>query len=160
MPAGAIEHHHDLFAGMASGQLVEKRLHAVRVDVRQDQGIQHAARHIHRGVGVGVFVGQCRPPRGGVVPSPTTSPRMKASRNRLVQPTDKPIICAVASRLRPCSSGNTTACACRNCSTVLAAAIAARASPATSCPLAILAITSTAIGCDGQYYSPIDVEME
>ena len=58
MPAGAIEHHHDLFAGMASGHLVEEHLHAVRVDVRQDQGIQHATRHIHRGVGVGVFVGE------------------------------------------------------------------------------------------------------
>lgn len=41
MPAGTIEHHDDMFVAMALGYLIEKDLHAIRVDVRQNQGVEH-----------------------------------------------------------------------------------------------------------------------
>jgi hypothetical protein len=49
----------------------------------------------------GVKFSRRRPPRAGIDPSPTRSPRIKALRNRQVQPTDRPIIFAVSARLSP-----------------------------------------------------------
>lgn len=43
--------------GMAGGDLVEEDLHALAVNVRQDQGIELAVAHTHRRIGVGVLLG-------------------------------------------------------------------------------------------------------
>lgn len=58
MPACSVEHHHDVLVWVALPYLVEKQLHAVRVDVGQDQRVEFATDHIHGGIGVGVLVGQ------------------------------------------------------------------------------------------------------
>jgi hypothetical protein len=56
MPARAVEHHHDVVVGVALPHLVEEQLHAVSIDVGQDQRVEFAAEHIDRGIGVGVLV--------------------------------------------------------------------------------------------------------
>ena len=58
MPARAVEHHHDVVVGMALPHLVEEQLHAVGVDVGQDQRVEFAAEDIDGGIGVGVLVGE------------------------------------------------------------------------------------------------------
>ncbi len=58
VPAGTIKHHDDALSRMALAHLVQEQLHAVRVDVRQDERVQLAAGHIDGGIRVGLLVGQ------------------------------------------------------------------------------------------------------
>ena len=58
MPSGTVEHHHDVLVEVTLCDFVEEQLHAVRVDVGQDQRVEFTGEHIHGGVGVGVLVGQ------------------------------------------------------------------------------------------------------
>lgn len=45
MPPGAIEDHQDPVDGMTRADLIEKRLHAGAIDVRQDQQVERAISH-------------------------------------------------------------------------------------------------------------------
>ena len=57
MPPGPIEHHEQAFLGVAGCHFIEEDLHAIPIDMGQDQGIQLAVAHTHRRIGVGVFLG-------------------------------------------------------------------------------------------------------
>ena len=72
--------------------------------------------------------------------SPAAS-RRRRLRSLQVALTDRPMACAVCSRLRPNSSGSRIACACRNSSAVLALATNARAHFRCSSPFAGLPIS-------------------
>jgi hypothetical protein len=56
MPARAIEHHHNMVMGMALGHLIQEDLHAVGVDLGQDQSIHYARQRLHGCVRVGVLM--------------------------------------------------------------------------------------------------------
>lgn len=56
MPAGAVEHHQDTVLWMARGDFVQKELHAVAVDVGEDQCVQIAIGDRHGGVRIGVLL--------------------------------------------------------------------------------------------------------
>ena len=43
---------------MTPGDLIEKQLHAARIDLRQDQTVQLACTSIDCAVGIGIFMGQ------------------------------------------------------------------------------------------------------
>ena len=58
VPTRTVEHHHDVLLRVALPDLVEEQLHAMRVDVGQDQRVELAAEHVHGSVGVCVLVGQ------------------------------------------------------------------------------------------------------
>lgn len=58
VPDRTVNHHDDALLWVACRDFVEKQLHALGVDVRQDQAVELARAHVHRPVGVGVFVGQ------------------------------------------------------------------------------------------------------
>ena len=84
-PAGSVEHHDDAALGMAISDLVEKYLHAVRIDVRQDQAVQFAAYHIDRTVRIGVLMGQHGPAqRAHRQRRPATTHVIDPSKTRLV----------------------------------------------------------------------------
>lgn len=55
VPAGAVEHHEDEFVSMTPGDLIEKDGHCLRVDDRQNQGIQSSIVRTEGCEGVGVF---------------------------------------------------------------------------------------------------------
>jgi hypothetical protein len=85
--------------------------------------------------------------------------RTKRVRNWQAQPTETPMACAVCSSDNPNSSGNTTACACLNSSTVLAFAKVTLATSSNSLPLALLPISTPRwLRCG--YYFIDDLEME
>lgn len=56
VPAGAIEHHNHVVVRLATGNLVNEDLHAVRVDLRQHQAVETAILRTHRAIGVGVLL--------------------------------------------------------------------------------------------------------
>ena len=58
VPASTVKHHDDALVRVALAHLVEKQLHALGVDVGQDERVQLAACHIDGRIGVGVLVGQ------------------------------------------------------------------------------------------------------
>ena len=58
MPACTVNHHDDMLVGVTCRDLVEEQLHAFGVDVRQDQAVEVASAHVHRAIGIGVFVRQ------------------------------------------------------------------------------------------------------
>lgn len=60
MPSGAIEHHYDFVAGVARAHLIEKQLHAVGINVRQDQRIELPTLDLYCRLRVGVLVSQHR----------------------------------------------------------------------------------------------------
>ena len=81
MPTRTVEHHHDMIDRMTHRDLIEKHLHTITVDVRQNQGVPFAAVDIPCGVSVGVLVGEhaCTadewawaPKRDGHGPRPAT----------------------------------------------------------------------------------------
>ncbi len=53
-----VNHHDDVLIGVPCRDFVEKQLHALGIDVRQDQTVEFTCAHIHRTIGVGVFVRQ------------------------------------------------------------------------------------------------------
>ena len=58
VPACTVEHHDDLLIRVACAHLVQKQLHALGVDVRQNQRIELTALGLHCRIGVGILVGQ------------------------------------------------------------------------------------------------------
>ena len=58
MPARTVEHHHDVASGVTLSDFVDEQLHALGVDVRQDQRVEFTGEHIHGSIGVGGLVGQ------------------------------------------------------------------------------------------------------
>ena len=55
MPAGAVQEHQDLFAGVAVGHLAQEQAHGFGMDFRQDQGHHGAVERADGRVHVGVF---------------------------------------------------------------------------------------------------------
>lgn len=58
MPAGAVNHHDDLLVGVTCRNFVEEQLHALGVDVRQDQAVEFTRAHVYSTIGICVFVRQ------------------------------------------------------------------------------------------------------
>ena len=58
MPARAVDHHDNMLVGVTCRNFVEKQLHALSVDVRQDQAVELTRAHIHSTIGIRVFVRQ------------------------------------------------------------------------------------------------------
>ncbi len=58
MPARAVNHHDDMLVGVTRRDFVEEQLHAFGVDVWQDQTVQLPGTHIHRTIGIRVFMRQ------------------------------------------------------------------------------------------------------
>jgi hypothetical protein len=59
MPTRAVEHHHhDMLVRVALPDLVEEQLHAVGIDVGQDQRVEFAAEHIDRSISIGRLVSE------------------------------------------------------------------------------------------------------
>ena len=58
VPTGAIHHHHDEVIGMPCCHGVQEYLHALRVDLGQDQGIHRSGGWLARCVGIGVLVAE------------------------------------------------------------------------------------------------------
>ena len=58
VPTRAVDHHDDVLLCVATRHFIEKHLHALGIDVRQDQTVKLAGADIHRTVGVGVLVRQ------------------------------------------------------------------------------------------------------
>ena len=56
VPAGAIEHHDQIVARVAAGNLVEEDLHAVGVDMRQHQAVEATVPWTDRAIGVGILL--------------------------------------------------------------------------------------------------------
>ena len=56
MPTGTINHHDNVLVGVTRRDLIEEELHALGIDVRQDQTVELAGTYIYRCIGIGVFV--------------------------------------------------------------------------------------------------------
>ena len=56
MPARAVKDHDDPIIWMPLGDLVEEQLHALAIDLRQDQRVKLPVSHRDGGIGVGVFL--------------------------------------------------------------------------------------------------------
>ncbi len=60
MPARTVYYHHDALVWMTLGHLIQKQLHAVCIDMWQDQTLQLSRANIYRPVHIGVLVRQHR----------------------------------------------------------------------------------------------------
>ena len=58
MPARPIYYHHYALFGVACRDFIEEQLHAVGVDVRQNQAVELACAGIHCAIGVGMLMGE------------------------------------------------------------------------------------------------------
>jgi len=58
MPARPVYHHHYALFGVACRYFIEEQLHAVGVDVWQNQAVEFARARIHRAICVDVFMGE------------------------------------------------------------------------------------------------------
>ena len=56
MPTDTIEHHHEMVIGMAQSGFVQENLHAMGVDLGQDQRVHHLGCWLYSRVSIGVLV--------------------------------------------------------------------------------------------------------
>lgn len=57
MPACSVKNHHNPILGMSGSYFVEKYLHHVAVDVREDQTVELAVNDGNGAIGIGIFLG-------------------------------------------------------------------------------------------------------